>query len=370
MKILYYFTFDNTPMTNWQKVQIFDELGSNGIDIEVFDASVYNSLADAGEALIKRLKTDSSIDIFMTPYCSEKRWDRGTLQMLKHISIPKLLIRFDNLHLVDDFSLFADVFDLVWLTSRENESLYKEKGCNTIFMPYAANPRLYQNRYTNDVGAVCFIGTPYGSRTHYINTLISEGVNVDLFYSKKRDSGRKDIKHNMNRSSKYAETFKTFCQYLQFGVGRKIIQGKIMAKLKKEECLLQGAPNFHHLDSLPFETMNEAYSNYSLSLNVLDLRSTAYLKHPVHKLHLRTFEIPMCAGLEFVSYNEELLEYFDDTEMVFFKNKDEMIEKAKYYTHPSNVSVCHDMKVRARRRAESEHAWINRFQKIFNEFGL
>ena len=111
------------------------------------------------------------------------------------------------------------------------------------------------------------------------------------------------------------------------------------------------------------------YSNFALSLNISELRDTYILKIPIHKIHLRTFEIPMSGGLEFTNYTDELASYFtEDKEIILYKNHEEMIDKAKYYLNEKRETIIMKMKQAARRRAESEHTWTNRFDKVFLKF--
>ena len=69
-----------------------------------------------------------------------------------------------------------------------------------------------------------------------------------------------------------------------FSVGRKILQGKLLAKIKgnvelesKSEWLTISGP-------VSFDEMNRLYSNFALNLNILELRNTYLLKYPVYKL--------------------------------------------------------------------------------------
>ena len=47
-----------------------------------------------------------------------------------------------------------------------------------------------------------------------------------------------------------------------------------------------------------------------------------------------------------------------------------MIDKARFYTNPTNSTLCRQMKLNARRKAASEHGWMNRYSIIFNKLGL
>jgi spore maturation protein CgeB len=122
------------------------------------------------------------------------------------------------------------------------------------------------------------------------------------------------------------------------------------------------------LPSVPFEEVNAIYSNHALSLNITELRNTFNLKHPIHKLHLRTFEIAMSGGLQIAPYVEELASYFkDDEEIVLCRDDEEFVSKALFYLRPQNESLRMKMKQNARKRAEADHTWNNRFNVVFGK---
>lgn len=117
--------------------------------------------------------------------------------------------------------------------------------------------------------------------------------------------------------------------------------------------------------------MISLYSNFALSLNITELRDTYILKTPIHKIHLRAFEIPMCGGLQLASYNDELASYFEDgKEIVFYHDKEEMLDKARYFINPDHTNEIIRMKQAARKRAENEHTWMCRYKTIFDALGL
>lgn len=367
MKILYYSLHDGSFMTEWQRVQIFEELEHAGICVEVFNPASFHSLEQCNEELIKRLENDKTINIFMS-CMPDEYFCQGAINLISRISIPKILIQFDNLHAPYNNRNTAKFFDVVWLTSWETEPLFKKWGCKTIFLPYAANPYLYKDLYSSSINKVCFVGTPYGSRTQFINELVNEGdVGVDCFFNKdKKSEGQTN---SMLYEVQKKSLFKDLYYNLTLPVGRSLLAGKLITMFRRGTNLDDNNSNLSLNSSLSFEDMNKAYSNYSLSLNVLALRNTYSLRHPVYKLHLRTFEIPMCAGLELVSYNEELSEYFSEDEMVFFKDKDEMLDKARFYTQEKQQSLCRAMKLKARKKAECEHTWTHRFRALLREVG-
>jgi spore maturation protein CgeB len=129
--------------------------------------------------------------------------------------------------------------------------------------------------------------------------------------------------------------------------------------------------NIQIFPSVSFKEMVELYSSFAISLGITDVRNTYLLKNPVLKLHLRTFEIPMSGGLQIINYTDEIASYFEDKkEIILYKSENELIDKTKFYLQDSQDSVRIKMKIAARRRAESDHTWTNRFIKIFEKLGL
>ena len=77
----------------------------------------------------------------------------------------------------------------------------------------------------------------------------------------------------------------------------------------------------------------------------------------------------MCGGLQFITYVDELANYFEaDKEIVFYSSKEEYIDKAKFYMNDERYNLRLKMKKAARYRAENEHTWWNRFKKIFQQY--
>ena len=155
-------------------------------------------------------------------------------------------------------------------------------------------------------------------------------------------------------------------RYMRFPIGRKVFYSTIKNKLIKKPGLCFESKFLAKHKSVSDDEMINLYSDLTLSLNITELRDTYILKVPVHKTHLRTFEIPMCGGLQLASYTEELAGYFEDgKEIVLYHSKEEMVDKAKFYLDKKNESLVNSMKKAARVRAEKEHTWTRRFNEAF-----
>lgn len=359
MNILYYWLDYQTNMENWQRIHIFDELERSGYFIEVFNPLNFESFDSANDELIKHIRCKKiKPDLFLTCVSSEYLYN-DTILRIRNESIPTLLICFDNLHAPYMHKKNAALFDLVWLTSKETEYLFKSWGCKTIFMPYASNPNQFYPIKGQEIASLGFVGTLYGVRSEKIKIFADNMIDCNIYSSSKVNSQNQ---YNNN-------TINILFQLATFPIGRKIIKGAIIKKLfYNRDINLGGISNLHYFPSPSFEEMNRLYSNLSISLNLIELRNTHVLRRPLHKLHLRTFEIPMAGGLQFTSYNDELADYFEENnEIVFYNTDDEMVEKARFLLRADNEKIRQKIKLNARLRALGDHTWMNRFNRLFTK---
>ena len=178
-----------------------------------------------------------------------------------------------------------------------------------------------------------------------INLLVENKISCSVYSDYKSDNKNRISKSDIHITNYYELMINAF-KLLSFSIGRKVISGAIINKiLKRRDKKLIGTNNLSIFPSVEFKEMNYLYSNLALSLNITELRNTYVLDKPIHKLHLRTFEIPMSGGLELASYSSELSNYFEDgKEIVLYKTNEEMIDKAKFYLNPNNYSIINNMK--------------------------
>lgn len=353
-------------MYQWQRTNHIDELKRAGHEIVTFNPFDYHNMDEANEKAIEMLDNISGVDLFLA--CDDQTVIYPeTVKEVSKRGIPTCLICWDNIELPYKQKKIAPLFDVVWLTSLETKYLFERWGCKKIvFQTYAANPYRYKAYLDlEEIHTVGFIGSPYGSRTNTLNDLLENGIKCDLY---SESFFRKGYNTSMGGNKKFdaKDVYIKASRYLRFPIGRKVLYSTILNKFKKGSNLHLSSKfvELHH--SVSDEDMCKLYSSFTLSLNISALRDTYILKKPIPKIHLRTFEIPMSGGLEFTSYNPEIASYFEDgKEIVLYHDKDEMIDKAKYYLNPKHESEVVRMKKAARARAERDHTWINRFNNIF-----
>ena len=371
MKILYYFYELDTPMYLWQREHFMNELSHYGIEFITFNPAKYDTPEIANEEFIRFAKTcRDDIDLFLS--CDETKilFPETVREIKRTLSVPTVLICWDNLELPYKQEGVAKAFDLIWLTSHETEYLFKSWGCKTIFQTYAANPYFFHPNRTevkSIINKVGFIGTPYGSRANKLNYLISNGVECAVYSNSIINKG---YNHSVGGTKKFdpIDIAVKFIRYLRFPIGRKVLYSTIKNKLSRQSSLTDDSPFLTKASSVSHDDMCSLYSSLSLSLNISELRDTYILKNPIPKIHLRTFEIPMCGGLQITSYNDEIAGYFEDNkEIILYHSDEELFDKAKFYLDERNTTLVAKMKSAARLRAENEHTWKKRFDEVMKQ---
>ena len=369
MKILYATNEFQNNMALWQKYHFIDELKGHGVQFELVLLNKYDKPDDFNRDIIKRIK---DCDLFLTAF-SEKNVYVKTVERIKEEGIPTVLICFDNLVMPYFHKHVAKHYDLVWLTSKETEPLFKKWGAKTVFLPYAANPNLYSGG-NHEKNRVVFIGTPYGSRKRMLAPLINNDVRIDLFYLPPAKQGYQEEKSHLGQTikqnksgffSKIKILSYHFLNKMGFKIGRKLILSSLLRRFSKVDFDIN-RKNVNVFPAVDISSLFETYSQYGLSISSSSAVNTGYLKTPVPIINLRNFEIPMAGLAQICRYNEELSNYFEEgKEIIFYRNDKELVEKCRYFLDEKNRKELLEIGSNARKRSVQEHTWFCRFKRIF-----
>lgn len=196
-------------------------------------------------------------------------------------------------------------FDICWTSTDDALKKYCVERAVPIYLPEGANPEVHRPYALEKTVDVSFIGQCYGNRSEIINRLKSHGINVEAYG--------------------------------------------------------YGWPN----GPLSTEDMVRMYSKSKINLgfgSVIGHTGTYCLKG-------RDFEIPMSGGLYITEYHPELERFYNvESEIVTYKNHDELIEKIRFLL--SNPGKADEIRRKGFERARREHSWEMRFEKIFILIGL
>jgi len=353
-------------MTHWQSVNYIDEWERAGCLVEIIEVN-YEDSSRAKEVVLTTVR-DSSCDVFISA-CDDNVLEAAILDEVRKKGVPSLLICFDNLSVPYKHKECCRFFDLVWLTSSDTKYLFDKWGARTVFMPYAANPFKYKPSNANEIQGMGFVGTCYGGRVNKIEAILEMGIDVRLYGGNSPAvEGENPARNLLNNLS---VSLSNVANLLAFPIGRKALMAAAIKTTKKFEISNNLQKLISERVSLSFEEVSEIYSRSMFSLNITELWNTYLLDEPVHKLHLRTFEIPMSGGFQVASRTEEIQSYFEeDKEILLYDSMEELVEKTGFYMKAENAGLREEIKRSARKRAASEHTWNKRFDNVFSVLGV
>jgi spore maturation protein CgeB len=245
---------------------------------------------------------------------------------------------------------WAPLFTMVSTTDSEAVDKYHKAGIrNVIKTQWAANTFMYKPQILADSNAdvregygITFVGKNYGNRGEYIEALKAASLPA-VGYGGGWDGGRvrqeemlaifSQSKINLNFTESPYMTFKD--------------RAKIAAKLVVKKELGHYKFNAHHL----IENVESALGTQR------------------RQIKGRTFEVPACGGFLMTGDADNLRDYYrDGKEIVIFKDKADMVEKAKYYLEHEEERTT--IAKAGYERTIREHTYINRFTEIFKAMGL
>lgn len=360
--ILYFSILDESFMTKWQKVHFVPELEYLGYKIDFFNPLDYES-PELALNEFKYLIFENSYDIFMNCHNHEV-FNENYIRVIKNITIPKILICFDNLQNPYSHKFLYKYFDLTWLTSPENTSIVKSLGAKKIiYQTYAT----YESCKAADLNSVqseklVFVGTPYGSRKRLLQHLNSNEIGVQIFQPKPL---QKVKTNNSKKTSLEQKHIISLFNYGRTHYGRKIILGKTKSIFKKSTCLDRKLNDFF-LD-YTFEQIANEVMNSRLAFNFLEVRNTDLLKSPLVKIHLKTFELASNGGIQILRDSKKTRAIFEEKkEVYFYKDPRDLILKVNELKEMDKSEII-TLKKQLVRRVNKEHLWRHRFSHIFNE---
>jgi hypothetical protein len=216
---------------------------------------------------------------------------------------------------------------------------------------------------------VAFVGQAYGDRPVYINYLLEQRIDARVWgwgWQNYSPTAKATGQSSFLRRAYHAG------QLLLSRSGRQVLLQYLRNKLAANRTSAElhvtlpisiiGGP----LSDLE---MIQMYSRSKINLGFSSCGNTHETGERILQVRLRDFEVPMSGGFYMVEYMEELEEFFEiGKEIVCYSNKEDLVEKIKYYLN-------HDVERERIRKAGHErclrdHSWHKRFQTAFKEMGL
>jgi len=271
-----------------------------------------------------------------------------------------------QLHLISEIAPHYD-----WCLVPEKFRLkdYVAMGARPIYCQEAANPDIYKLYDLPIEFDVTFVGQAYGDRPEYINYLLENDINVKVWGWGWQNYSQKSL--NLVKRTLH--------------LGRKLLtkQGLQVARnrlnyIKGSNDSCSTSDNQSNNVTLPDEMigsplpdikMIQMYSRSKINLGFSSCGNTHETEERIMQVRLRDFEVPMSGGFYMVEYMEELEEFFDiGKEIVCYNDKDDLVDKIKYYLKHNNERE--RIRKAGYERCLKDHSWHKRFENAFYEMGL
>ena len=242
-------------------------------------------------------------------------------------------------------SEIAPAFDWCLVPERFRLADYRSVGANPIYCQEAANPDVYKPYDLPTEFDVTFVGQRYGDRPAFLRALVAADVDARVWGPHWRSPAVR-------------------VPPWRYAAGRvkRTVLGRpepFSSEFAIDRC---GAP----LMDLEYVQM---YSRSRISLGFAKVAETISKSPAITQVRLRDFEAPMSGAFYLVEGSEELAEFFEPgTDIVFFDDEDELVEKARYYLR--HDSEREKIRRAGMERARRDHTWQARFQQVFAETGL
>jgi spore maturation protein CgeB len=272
-----------------------------------------------------------------------------------------------QLHLVSQISPRYD-----WCLVPEKFRIddYLRMGAHPIYCQEAANPNIYKPCDVSLEYDVTFVGQAYGERPEYIRYLLDREVCIRVWgygWENFVDGGPKGQPESI--CTRYPRILR---RLLSLDGQRAVFHrfsNVLYSALNGEKSAHIRLPRAIAGPPLSDDEMIKMYSRSKINLGFSSCGDTHKSGQRILQVRLRDFEVPMSGGFYMVEWMDELEEFYDiGKEVICYRDKDEMVDKIKYF-------LSHDNEREKIRRAGYErclrdHTWHKRFQKVFQEIGL
>lgn len=299
---------------------------------------------------VQRAHQTRGIDLFLSYYYSASI-DPGIIDRIGGLGIPTVNFYCNanhQFHLVEEI---APHFDYCMFPEREAKSKYLTVGANPVHIQMAANPRLYRPYPLPREFPVTFVGQKYLNREEYLNHLFTNGIDVRVW-----GPGWPSEPRPLLSLSPYRSAVRLAGRLKRRFLDRQRPQGP------------QGLPSDRCGPPLSDEQLVKMYSRSLIGLGFSEVRDelTGEIKRHVR---LRDFEAPMSGAFYIVGSQEELAEYYElDKEIVCYDDRDDLLDKVRYYlAHEEEMD---QVRQAGLARARRDHTWENRFRQLFDVIGL
>ena len=318
---------------------------------------------------IKKAHEKKSIDLFFS-YFFDACILPETIDVIKSLGIKTINWYCNGSYQLDLVSEISPHYDYCLVPEKFRLEDYKNLGANPIYCQEAANPSFYKSYDLQKDFDVTFVGQAYGERPDYIKYLLDNNINIKVWGHgwinfSEQEKNKSTYKKYINKFKKLfsRDILKTLQYRLHY-----LINPEDKVKVQKSFPFISNIilPNNVIGNVLSDEEMIKMYSRSKINLGFSSCGNTHTEKNRILQVRLRDFEVPISGGFYMVEYMDELEEFFEiGKEIVCYQNKEDLVEKIKYYL--KNDLEREKISLAGRKRCLRDHTWHKRFEMVFEK---
>ncbi|MBU1007663.1 glycosyltransferase [Candidatus Dependentiae bacterium] len=306
---------------------------------------------------IKQAHDNKKIDLFFS-YFFDACILPETIDEIKSMGIKTVNWYCNGSYQLNLVSQISPHYDYCLVPEKFRLNDYKKLGATPIYCQEATNPNIYKSHQCQQKFDVTFVGQAYGDRPNYIKHLLDNGIDVRVW----------GINWDLYTEQSVLDQKQTKKSYLLKLKKLFSREGLYILKNKFYRTLFSPSPPILPKkiigNILSDQKMIKLYSQSKINLGLSTCGETHLKKNRIMQIRLRDFEVPMAGGFYMTEYMQELEEFFEiGKEIVCYHNKNDLVDKIKYYLKHDNQRE----KIRraGQARCLKDHTWHKRFEMVF-----
>jgi hypothetical protein len=284
-----------------------------------------------------------------------------TVDLIRRTGVPTVNFSCNNVHQFDLVRDIAPRFDVCVVPELAAQQDFKSVGATPLRIQLAANPRVYRPYPEPRTYDVTFVGQRYADRAELLQHLHRHGVGVRAWGAGWQAEKRLDVAHV---KAALALVEDEGLDGLQRVVRRRVGHPKVIGSTNGSiDTSAFGGPRLLQRDLV------RMFSQSRLSIGFATAGESHTSETRLTHLRLREFEAPMAGALYLTEAQPELDEYFEPgNEVLTYTNKDDLLDKARYYL--AHQEAAERIRRAGLERARRDHTWQHRFSQLFAALGL
>jgi spore maturation protein CgeB len=309
---------------------------------------------------VRRAHLSARVDLVLT-YVSDSHLEPNAIMEVRERMAPIANFFCNNIHQFHLVKRNSRYFTVCLVPEMEAMRDYERVDATPIFFPMAANPDVYRPLDLPRRYEASFAGQRYADRAGNLLALREGGVDAHVFGQGWHPDGPAAGVGAATLASRKRSPLERLFDLIR--------RGRNPVRAAQDLAEWDRLRTQHAVALHPPATDEEyvaLFSESAINLGFLVLGDTHRSLRPLRQVRLREFEAPMSGAFYLTEHLDEIgLHYEIGREVVTFRSRAELVERARYYLghEEERIRVARAGFERARR----DHTWTRRFEGLFAE---